>query len=604
MKIRYTLSLARPKTHLIGVRMEIRGHEDCPLRVALPAWIPGHYGIMDNARFVERLRATQGGERLAVEKLDKQTWEIACGPAQPVVVSYDLYAHTLSSSASWFGEDQCMINGGATFAYVVGHVGAPCELVIEDRPRAWRVATGLDRAGPDRYRAPSYDVLIDCPTKIGVFHDRTFRVAGKTHHVVVTDFGDTAERLPALTADIRKFVEWFAKMFRGLPYREYWFLFDLHPTKCSGGALEHLNSTHLTLPARLDTDDALDRDRITVVAAHEFFHLWNVKRMRPRPLGPFDYSKEQHTTDLWIAEGLTDYYCYYALVKCGVFTPKRYFTWVGRYVDRLNDMPGRAHMTVRESSWETWTGGYGKMRASAEVTNVANTFADYYTKGSLIGQVIDCEMRAATKGRKGLDEVFRRMMKRAGRPEGFPRGEFEDEVERVAGSGVRRLLEAYVGTTKPIAYARHFAKAGIEFSYGPVDAAYETSKGRRRILGAYGMELDDGGALLRVVNVDPGSPAEAAGIDKGDLLLSADGRRLTKDDWRRILTAKPSGEPVRVALFRHDELLSLRVTPRRDGRLAARFTLPAKPPASTRRVRDTWLLPRMEPFTTVPEAKT
>ena len=603
MRIRYTIALTRPKTHLIGVTMEILGHEDIPMRVAMPAWIPGHYSIMDNARFVERLHAEVGGKPVGVEKIDKQTWEIASGGARNVVVRYDLYARTLGSSACWFGEDQCMINGGSAYAYVVGRQDAPCELVIEGRPREWKIATGLERAGRDRYRAPNYDVLIDCPTKIGVFHDKTFRVAGKTHHVVVTDFGDTIKRLPDLVRDTKKFVEWFAKMFRGLPYKEYWFLYDLHPTKCAGGALEHLNSTHLSLPMRLDTEDTLDQDRITVVAAHEYFHLWNVKRIRPRPLGPFDYTKEQHTTDLWIAEGLTDYYCYYALVKCGVFTAKRYFTWVGRYVDRLNDMPGRSWMTVRDSSWETWTGSFWKMRTSSESTNVVNTFTDYYTKGSLIGQVIDCEMRAATKGKRGLDHVFRRMMRKASRPEGFPRGDFEAEVERAAGSGVRRLLEKYVGGTATIAYAKHFAKAGIEFTYGPVDSTYETSKGRRKILGAYGMEIDDGGALMRVSNVDPASAAEGAGIDKGDVLLAADGRRLTKDDWRRLLTAKPLGKAVRLTIYRHDELTDLRVTPRRDTRLAARFTLPAKPAPSTRRVRDTWLLPKLAPFTTIPDAK-
>ena len=168
---------------------------------------------------------------------------------------------------------------------------------------------------------------------------------------------------------------------------------------------------------------------------------------------------------------------------------------------------------------------------------------------------------------------------------------------------MRRLLEKYVGGTATIAYAKHFAKAGIEFTYGPVDSTYETSKGRRKILGSYGMEIDDGGALIRVSNVDPASAAEAAGIDKGDVLLAADGRRLTKDDWRRLLTSKPLGKPVRLTIYRHDDLMNLRVTPRRDTRLAARFTLPKKPAPSTRRVRDTWLLPRMAPFTTIPDAK-
>jgi predicted metalloprotease with PDZ domain len=597
MRVRYTISLARPRTHLIGVEMAVSGVAEPVLRVAMPAWIPGHYAIMDNARFVQGLSARAGGRALPVAKVDKQTWEIAVGGAREVTVSYDLYARTLSSSACWFGEDQCSVNGGSAFLHVVGGQGAPCELRIADRPRAWRVATGLEPAGRDRYRAPDYDVLIDSPVKVGVFRDETFRVAGKTHHVVVTDFGHDMSWLPEMVRQHRLFVEWFAKMFRGLPYRDYWFLYDLHDTRCSGGALEHLNSTHLTLPMRIDSEDALDRERIVVVGAHEYFHLWNVKRMRPRPLGPFDYTKEQHTTDLWIAEGLTDYYCYYGLLRAGVFTPAQYFRWVGHYVDRLNDMPGRKTMSIRESSWETWTGAFWKMRSSSEDTNVLNTFVDYYTKGSLVGAVLDVEIRAATKGRRGLDDVFRRMMRTAGRPEGFSQGAFEDEVEAVAGKPVRRALERWVGSPDPVDFRRHFAKAGLRLTFEPAAPAYDKSKVRRKIVGTMGLEVDDGGPIVRVNHVEAGSPAERAGIDKGDLLLAVDGERLTKDDWRRLLRKKPAGKPATLTFFRHEILLERPVTPREETRLAARFALDEKAPAAARRVRDAWLGRGVKPFT-------
>src|SRR5262245_62055512 len=228
MRVRYTISLTRPRTHLIGVEMTGSGVAEPVLRVAMPAWIPGHYSIMDNARFVERLEARASGRRLPVQKTDKQTWEIASGGAREVTVAYDLYARTLSSSACWLGEDQCTVNGGSAFLYVVGGTTAPCELRIADRPRTWRVGTGPEPAGRDRWRAPDYDVFIDCPIKVGVFRDETFRVAGKTHHVVVTDFGHDMSWLPEMVRQHRLFVEWFAKMFRGLPYRDYWFLYDLH----------------------------------------------------------------------------------------------------------------------------------------------------------------------------------------------------------------------------------------------------------------------------------------------------------------------------------------------------------------------------------------
>jgi predicted metalloprotease with PDZ domain len=606
MRLRYTVSLARRREHVLGIAVDISGIEPAAgttLRVAMPAWVPGHYVIMDNARNVRELRAFAGRRPLPVRQIDKQTWEIDRGDAPSVTVRHDLYAHTLSSAASWLGEDQCHLNGGSVFLYVVGRTtDAPCELVLTDRPREWKVATGLVPAGRDRWRAETYDVLVDSPLKAGVFHHRTFRVRGKLHHVVVTDFGHAPTFLDSLVRDTRRYVEWFASMFRGLPYRDYWFLYDLHPTRCSGGALEHLNSTHLSLPMRLDTKDPIERERVVVIGAHEYFHLWNVKRIRPVPLGPFDYSKEQHTTDLWVAEGLTDYYCYYALVRSGVFTPKQYFTWVGRYVDRLSDMPGRATQTVRESSFGSWTlGGYAARR-SLEDADSTNRFVDYYTKGSLIGAAIDIEIRAATRGRRGLDDVFRRLMRRAERA--LEPGEFEHEVERVGGRAVRALLERYVGTTAPLALRRHFARAGLAVTFDKVEEEKlppsVSGKVRRRILGTLGLELDDAHEMPRVVNVDPDSPAERAGLDKGDLLLAADDERLSKTDARRALLARPAGKAFTLTLFRHDRLLRKRIVPRMDPRTTARFTLASNPSAAARRVRDTWLGRGVKPFTTKP----
>jgi predicted metalloprotease with PDZ domain len=254
-------------------------------------------------------------------------------------------------------------------------------------------------------------------------------------------------------------------------------------------------------------------------------------------------------------------------------------------------------MSVRESSWETWTGAFWKARSSVEDTNVLNTFVDYYTKGSLVGAVLDVEMRAATDGRKGLDEVFRRMFRRAGRPEGFSQGEFEDEVERVAGRRVRTALERWVGTPEPIDFRAHFRKAGVRLTFEEAPASYEKSKIRRKIVGTMGIEADDGGTLLRVNHVQTGSPAEEAGVDKGDLLLAADGERLTKDRWRKVLKKKRRGKPVTFALFRHERLLERTVVPGEETRLVARFSLDAEAGADARRVRTAWLGRGVKPFT-------
>jgi predicted metalloprotease with PDZ domain len=589
MRARYTISLARPHDHLIGVELALEGVLPGPLHVLMPEWIPGHYALMNNARFVQDLRAFANGREVASRKTDKQRWEIDTGGARRVAVRYDVYAHTLSSSACFFDDTQCHVNGGNAFLYVEGRQDLPSELSISDRPRGWEVATSLAKAGPNRWTAPTYDDLIDSPVKVGRFHHERFRVRGKEHHVVLSDLGDTVENLPRLVKETKAFVEWFAGVFGGLPYESYWFLYDLHPTRCRGGALEHKSSTHLALPLRLDSADPDDYETILVVACHEYFHLWNVKRIRPRPLGPFDYTREQHTTDLWVAEGLTDYYAWYGLRRSGVMSPKDYLTHLGRYVDSVHDMPGREAMTLREASWESWTQSFWTARQSFEETNTLNRYVNYYTKGAVVGALLDVEIRAATDGRRGLEDVFRALWRGVSPDEGYEPGAFEDAVERVAGRPVRRLLERWVGTTAPLDYRRTFAKAGLAFSLATPTRDEDAHKRRRKILGSVGLEIDDRGEFPAVVNATPGSPAAEAGLGRGDLLLAVDGERLGKDHWRRLLQERPQGKPFEVSFFRYDRLRSARVAPRPDARKTARFADLPRPGKAAARVRRRWL---------------
>ena len=589
MQIHITMSLARPERHLVGVEMKIRGAPKGDLHVASPEWVPGHYALMNNARFVQDLRAEAAGRPVAVEKLDKQSWRIAKGDARSVVVRYDAYARTLSSAGSLFDDTQCHVNGGSVFLYVKDHRDVPHTLSLRDRPRGWEVATGLEPVKPGRWAARDYDELIDCPIKVARFHHRTFGVEGKAHHVVVTDTGDTVERLPRLTREIESFVRFFAGMFGGLPYDAYWFLCDFHPTRCKGGALEHRNSTHLAIPLRLDGEDEDDYLRILAVACHEYFHLWNVKRIRPQGLGPFDYTQEAYTRELWAVEGFTDYYAWYGLRRAGAIDVPTYLRFVGRTIDQLHDMPGRRTMTLEEASWNVWNEDGFAARTSFEETNTPNRFVSYYVKGAAMAALLDVEIRAATNGRHGLDEVFRGLWKEADQPEGYPPGRVEDEVERVAGLAVRRRLERWVGTTTPLPYRSTYAKVGIRYAEELPSATEDAAKGRRRIIGSLGVELVEGGALLRVKNVEPDGAGAEAGILIGDELLAWGGTRLDGDSWRRLTRAAKAGTRATLTLFRHDRLLTLDVVPRKDGRKLARLTVDETAGPDLARIRSRWL---------------
>jgi predicted metalloprotease with PDZ domain len=599
MRARYTIRLEEPHHHVIGVEAVFEGLTGDSAVVGMPQWVPGHYAMQNNARFVQDLEARVDGRRVAAVKVDNQRWQIATRGAKRLVLRYDVFGHHLGSSACFFDDSQCQIHGGAAFLYVLGHQDAPCELVIARAPAGWKVATGLRPAGRMRWRAPTYDDLIDCPVKVGRFHHESFRVRGVLHHVVVSDLGDTAKNLPRLVKDTKAFVGWVGDMFGGFPYRDYWFLYDLSPTRCKGGALEHKNSTHLALQLRLDSQDPEDYAWIVAVGCHEYFHTWNVKRIRPQPLGPFDLTCEQHTTDLWIAEGLTDYYAWYALRRAGVHTPKEYLGFLGRYVDRLHDMPGRGSMTLREASWETWNQSFWTARHSAEETNSLNRFVDYYTKGAIVGALLDVELRAATGARKGLEDVFRALWKTWDRPEGFPQGEFEDVVERIGGKALRRTLEGWVGSTKPLDYAATFKKAGLVFEFAKPSREEDGSRRRRKILGGYGLELDDKGEFPAVVNVIPGTPAARAGVNRGDQLLAADGTKLTREAWARLLKEREPGDPLVLDFFRYEHLRRTRLVPERDRRLVARFATDPRASKRAKAVGRAWL-GSAEPVSTHP----
>lgn len=589
MRARYTIRLEQPHHHVIGVEAEFRGLPAGPVHVAMPQWVPGHYAMQNNARFVQDLKAFVGRKAVRATKVGNGAWEVETGGASDLVLRYDVFGHHLGSSACFYDDTQCQIHGGAAFVYVEGHQDAPCELVVARKPAAWKVATGLVPAGRDRWRAPTYDDFIDCPVKVGRFHHEAFTVRGKQHHVVVSDLGDTARNLPRLVRDTKAFVTWVGDMFGGFPYKDYWFLYDLSPTRCKGGALEHKNSTHLALQLRLDSADPEDYAWIVAVGCHEYFHTWNVKRIRPQPLGPFDYSCEQHTTDLWIAEGLTDYYAWYALRRSGVHTAGDYLTYLARYIDRLHDMPGREHMTLREASWETWNQSFWTARHSSEETNALNRFVDYYTKGAIVGALLDIELRAATGARRGLEDVFRRMWKQHDRPQGFAQGEFEDAVEAVGGAALRRQLEAWVGSTTPLDYAATFRKAGLAFRMEKPTASEDGSTRRRKILGAYGIEVDASKEFPSVTNVVPGTPAARAGVNRGDQLLAVDGVRLNGASLPRLLKQRKAGEALELVLFRYERLRRVRMVPAEDRRLVARLATDAAAPRAAAAVRKAWL---------------
>ncbi|HLG43272.1 MAG TPA: hypothetical protein VI643_07895, partial [Planctomycetota bacterium] len=338
-RIAYTLSFPRPSNHLVDVEIEIREAHAPFIDLVMPAWIPGSYRIRDFARNVQDFRAGR------FRKIDKSTWRVETGGRATVRARYRVYAFELSVRTSHVDGDHAHLNPAGLCMYVSGRMDEPCELRIAPPP-GWKVATGLPRRN-GAWVAESYDHLADCPVEVSKFLRRDFRVRGRGHEFVVCGPGNYDLR--GLVRDAAKIVEAGARLFGGLPYDRY--VFILHATDGIGGGLEHRNSTSLMFP-RLDFKPRENYRRALNLIAHEYFHLWNVKRILPQAFRPYDYTREVYTDLLWLMEGFTDYYALLLVSRAGLITAKEAREALGKWFEGYHLKPGRRVQSLTESSFD------------------------------------------------------------------------------------------------------------------------------------------------------------------------------------------------------------------------------------------------------------
>src|SRR5438067_495876 len=345
--ISYTVSMPEPHTHLFQVELRVRADErgsalPAQLDLVMPVWTPGSYLIREFERHVQDFAATDGaGGALAWRKVNKDTWRVEVGGAREVRASYRVYANELSVRTNDLNDRQGFWNNAALLMYVNGYLRAPVTLHVE--PFAdWQVATSLleMKARPNTYRPENFDILYDSPFQVGHLHILEFEVRNVPHRIVIEGEGNyEPERL---RRDVQRIVEAAAVLMGELPYHDYTFFLRLRAS--GGGGLEHLNSTSIILPRFSFRPDASYRGVLSTIA-HEFFHAWNVKRIRPDALGPFDYTQENYTRLLWVAEGITSYYENILLRRAGLITDKEYLEGLARAIQALQQVPGRRAMS-------------------------------------------------------------------------------------------------------------------------------------------------------------------------------------------------------------------------------------------------------------------
>ena len=544
--MRYRLSLPEPHTHLFHVQATLERPGPAP-ELALPVWTPGSYLVREFARHLEGVEAEDGeGGRLAIERLDKQRFRVAAGGAKRIVVRYRVYANELTVRTCHLDGTHGFLNGAAVFLYAPGREREPHAVEIE-APEGWSVATAL-RGGPTTFTARDYDELADSPMELGRHRVVPFTALGKPHEIAIWGRGNVDEA--RLADDTRRVVETLGALMGGLPYERY--LFILHLTDKRRGGLEHASSTTLNV-GRMQFFPRDQYEETLGLFSHEFFHLWNVKRMRPAALVPFDYGREQYTRLLWWFEGATSYYEGLALARAGILDARRFLRNLGRALTQLERTPGARKMSVEEASFLAWV----KLYRPDE--NSANSAISYYLKGELVALALDLALRRAGSS---LDALLRTLYSKY---EG--RGVPEDGVEATAAEllgadAARRFFDRHVRGTEPLDL--DLDQVGLRLRRRPAQA-FDDKGGspakndeERPAPGWLGIDLA-AGPKLAVAAVREGSPAHRAGLYAEDELVAEDGFRVDRCVlWDRLCERGPGGA-LRLTVFRRDELVEVAV---------------------------------------------
>ena len=562
----YSIRPLDPAAHLFEVQLTVASPDASGQIFAMPAWIPGSYMIRDYARHVVAIRAESDGVGVGLQKLDKSRWQT--DPTdRAITLIMEIYAHDDSVRGAHLDTTHAYFNGPCVFPVVAGQEDRECrvEILPPDLPLAknWRVATAMNRAGADPYGFGTYVVgdyaeLIDHPVEIGPLSIGEFQV-GEIPHVIAIR-GNTKADMARLCHDLQTLCSFHMKML-GAPHDLDRYVFLLHAPGTGYGGLEHRWSSSLvsnrdSLPIRGDEGISPEYRTLLGLVSHEYFHLWNVKRLKPAVFTPYDLSEESYTELLWVFEGVTSYYDDLALVRSGLIPAAEYFELLGQTITRVNRGQGRRRQSVAESSFDAWTKFY------KQDANAGNAIVSYYAKGSLIALALDLKLRSESDGRVSLDDVMRACWEKWGETgEGMPERGLETTSEEVSGLDLGDFFDAAVRGTGELPLETLLNEHGIEYflrkSSGRKDKGGDKADAEKLPavwLGA-NLAVRDGKPVF--VSLSNGGPAETAGVSPGDELIALDGLRANvSGSDTRVRRYRP-GDKSELTVFRGDELLTL-----------------------------------------------
>lgn len=548
--IGYRVGLTKPHTHLFEVVATVPACGDV-VDLTFAVWTPGSYLVREYARHVQELHAaTTTGAALPCERVDKRTVRVHA-KNQPFTLAYKVYANELTVRTSHLDSSHGYFNGATLFFTVEALKGQPHTVTV-DAPRGWNVHTALPKSGA-AWVAKDFDELVDSPFEVSPATALTFTAAGVPHDVVLWGEPNLDEK--KLLADLKTLVETEAKMFGGLPKDLPRYLFIIHAGDKGRGGLEHRNSTVL-LFTRQGFQGRGWEDFLTL-ATHEYFHLWNVKRVRPKALVPFDYSKESHTRLLWAFEGGTSYYDNLLVRRAGLMSGSRYLTRFGETLTALHTTPGRKVLSVGDASLMAWVKHY---RPDEHTQNSA---ISYYLKGEVVCSLLDLEIRRATNDQRSLDDLMRALVERYADSAGVPEDGVEKLASEIAGKDLSAFFERAIRSTEELDYSV-LSHVGLEARFRVRESAGDKGGTPPRVKSG---ELAPKGYLgittrgnAFVSGVLDGTPALEAGLCPDDELVALDGWKTDASQLLSRTEEKRPGEVVQLTVFRRDKLLTLPVT--------------------------------------------
>ncbi len=543
--IQYTVSMPKPNTHYFEVIIEIpeakRLAKNGRLRLVMPVWTPGSYLVREFSRNLLDVKAVdpKTNSVLKCEKDSKNSWAIEVSNAESIDVYYKVYAFEYTVDTSYLDTRHGLINGASVFLYLEGCENLEHFLTLIPFSE-WRViSTGLEKTKIPKqkgstFTAPNYDILIDCPIEIGNHSVFSFEVSGVKHEVSL--FGPAVADITTFVSDIKRIVENTWPVFGEIPYKQYLFLIDFGegPT---GGRLEHLNSTHCIMP-RLRMIPIQDYRALLSLLSHEFFHTWNVKRLRPKGLGPFDYNNEVYTKSLWIAEGITSYYDDLILRRSGIYSVSEYFDALAINFNIIQSFPSSRFQSAEEASFDTWIKHYRPNE------NSPNVHSSYYVQGAVIGWMIDMEIRKSTSNERSLDLVMRNMYKEtyARENRGYSDEEFESMCNKVAGRSLsHEIFDRRVHGREGIDIQHYLDYAGLRL------APKSENRKTRAYLGVK-LRSESGHSIVASKIFD--SPADVSGLAAGDEIIALDDLRMDLSLIAHYIANKNPGDTMKVLISR------------------------------------------------------